>query len=201
MKTENYVLPLVAPEGRMFFQIRKNGLKRSFATALYYIIGIRLPGPGMLGGLLGHWIRALLAKHMLRECGCNVRVAPGARFGSGAVVSLGKNSNLSRDCWLLGDVTIGDNVVMGPEVATLTSNHEFQSTEVSIITQGQQEVEPVVIGDDVWIGLRSILLPGVKIGSHAVIGAGSVVTKDVPKWAIVAGNPARVIKYRSHPEM
>ena len=61
--------------------------------------------------------------------------------------------------------------------------------------QGMREAE-VIIGNDVWIGMRSIIMPGVKIGDGAVIGAGAVVTKDVPDYAIVGGVPARIIKYR-----
>lgn len=199
METEKYIQPLVSPESHMANQVSKNGLRRSLATALYYSIGIRLPGPGMPAGFFGHWFRTAVARYMLRSCGSGVRIAPGARFGSGACVTLGNNSNLSRNCWLLGDITIGDNVVMAPEVIILTSNHDFISTAQPIISQGQQEIKPVVIGDDVWIGVRAIILPGVKVGSHSIIGAGSIVTKDVPEWAIVAGNPARVIKYRLNP--
>lgn len=198
MEIEQYEQPLLTPEGRVFYQVRKNGLRRGFAAGLYYSIGIRLPGPGMPGGFFGHWLRARLARYMLRKCGSGVRIAPGARFGSGIVVSLGNNSNLSRNCWLLGDVTIGDNVMMGPEVIILTSNHVFCSTEKPMIVQGQEEMKPVVIGNDVWIGTRTIILPGVTVGSHSIIGAGSVVTEDVPEWAIAAGNPARVIQYRTN---
>ena len=197
MNTEEYEQPLLAPEGSVSYQVGKNGLRRSIAAGLYYSIAIRLPGPGMPGGYLGHCLRACLAKQMLRRCGGGIRIAPGARFGSGLVVSLGKNSNLSRNCWLLGDVTIGDNVIMAPEVFIITSNHAFQDAEKPMIVQGQGEMKPVVIGDDVWIGTRAVILPGIKIGSHSIIGAGSVVTRDVPEWAIAVGNPARVIKYRN----
>lgn len=199
MGTEQYVQPLLTPEGSASYQIRKNGIRRGLAAGIYYSIGIRLPGPGMPGAFFGHWFRVRLARYMLRRCGNGIRVAPGARFGSGAFVTLGNNSNLSRNCWLLGDVTIGDNVVMAPDVFIITSNHAFHSTEKPIIVQGQEDMRPVVIGDDVWIGTRVIILPGIKVGSHSIIGAGSVVTKDIPEWAIAAGNPARVIKYRTNP--
>ena len=66
-----------------------------------------------------------------------------------------------------------------------------------IRNQGRTEIKPVIIGDDVWIGARAIIMPGIVIGRGAVIGAGSVVTKNVDEYAVVAGNPARVIKYRS----
>jgi len=56
--------------------------------------------------------------------------------------------------------------------------------------------DPVIIGDDVWIGCNVVILPGTTIGSHAVIGAGAVVTKDIPEYAVVVGNPARIVKFR-----
>ncbi len=66
--------------------------------------------------------------------------------------------------------------------------------------QGVKSCEPVIIGDDVWIGTRVIILPGKKIGTGAILGAGAVITKDVPDYAIVGGNPAKIIKYRNTQE-
>jgi len=68
--------------------------------------------------------------------------------------------------------------------------HAFDRTDIPINQQGATEIQPVTIGDDVWIGQRAIIKPGVTVGNHAIIGAGSIVTKDVPEWAIVAGNRA-----------
>lgn len=94
-----------------------------------------------------------------------------------------------------GPLRIGDNVMMGPEVTILTHTHRIDRTDIPMGQQGSM-VSEVVIGDDVWIGMRAIILPGVRIGSGAVIGAGAVVTKDVPDYAVVGGVPARVIRYR-----
>jgi maltose O-acetyltransferase len=63
--------------------------------------------------------------------------------------------------------------------------------------QGYKDSQPVVIEDDVWLGARVIILPGIRVGHGAVIGAGAIVTKDVPPFAICVGNPARVIRYRN----
>ncbi len=87
--------------------------------------------------------------------------------------------------------------MMGPEVIVLTQHHKFDRLDIPMRQQGHKPYEPVIIGDDVWIGIRAIILPGVKIGKGAIIGAGAVVTKDVPEYAIVGGVPARVIKLRS----
>ena len=86
---------------------------------------------------------------------------------------------------------------MGPEVIILTENHRFERTDIPMRLQGRQELRPVAIHDDVWIGTRVIILPGVTVGRGAIIGAGAIVTKDIPEYAIVGGNPAKLIKYRN----
>jgi maltose O-acetyltransferase len=81
-------------------------------------------------------------------------------------------------------------------VTILSNSHNFNRTDISMRAQGAPPPRAVSIGNDVWIGTRVIILPGVRVGDHCIIGAGAVVTKDVPDWAIVGGNPARVIRYR-----
>lgn len=92
--------------------------------------------------------------------------------------------------------SIGDNVMMGPECMIFTRNHAFARVDIPMNQQGMKEFEPVSIGNDVWIGARVTILPGVHIADGCIIGAGAVVTKDIPEYAIVGGNPARVLKYR-----
>lgn len=84
----------------------------------------------------------------------------------------------------------------GERLYHLSHNHEFSDTSTPMIQQGFTEERPVYIGNDVWIGDRVIILPGVHIGDHSVIGAGAVVTKDVSEWVVAAGNPAKVVKMR-----
>ncbi len=86
--------------------------------------------------------------------------------------------------------------MMGPDVVILTQNHKFDRLDIPMLDQGFKDEQPVTICDDVWIGARVIILPGVTVGKGAIIAAGAVVTKDVPEYAIVGGNPARVIKMR-----
>lgn len=166
------------------------------ALFVYYVFAKNLPGPPTPFGSVGQWVRAGLARAIFLEMGRNVRVHQNVHFGSGAKLRIGDNSALAPDCWVASDTTIGNDVMMAPEVTILSSTHGTASTDVPMRLQPQPPKRPVVIGDDVWLGTRIIILPGVRIGSHSIIGAGSVVTKDVPEYAIVAGNPARVIRDR-----
>lgn len=94
-----------------------------------------------------------------------------------------------------GDVRIGKSVIAGPGLNIFSENHRFNRRDVPIKYQGEERA-PVVIGDDCWIGARVTVLSGVTIGTGAVVAAGSVVVKDVPPGAIVAGSPAQVLKSR-----
>ena len=99
------------------------------------------------------------------------------------------------NCMVHGPLEIGDKVMMGPDVVILTHTHNIDRTDIPMGDQGSR-VAKVTIGNDVWIGMRSIIMPGATIGNGAVIGAGAVVTKDVPDYAIIGGVPAKVIKFR-----
>ena len=85
--------------------------------------------------------------------------------------------------------------MMGPDVVILTHSHNIDRVDVPMGQQGSW-VRKVTIGNDVWIGMRSIIMPGITIGDGAIIGAGAVVTKDVPDYAVVGGVPARIIRFR-----
>ncbi len=113
-------------------------------------------------------------------------------------VILGKcvvlNHNVTLDCYASGKIEFGDDVIVGPNVYVTNHNHGINAEEL-IRTQKYVGKE-TVIGNDVWIGANVCILAGVSVGTGAVIAAGAVVTKDVPPYAVVAGVPAKVIKYR-----
>ena len=96
----------------------------------------------------------------------------------------------------IGLVKIWKNVMIGPELFAISRNHEFEDISVSMAKQGKRKDQPIIIEDDVWIGARVIILPGITIGTGSIVGAGSVVTKNVAPFSIVAGNPATVIRIR-----
>ena len=113
-----------------------------------------------------------------------------------SAVELRDNSGISIRAQINGKVIIGKDVMMGPDVCIYAINHEIRRVDIPMSHQGFAPEKPVVISDDVWIGARAIILPGVRIGTGAVIGAGAVVTKDVPDYAVVVGNPACILKIR-----
>ena len=86
--------------------------------------------------------------------------------------------------------------MMGPDVIILNGGHNFQKTDIPMRLQGEKQQIQTIIGDDVWIGTRAIIMPGVKIGKGVIVGAGAVVTKDIPDYAVVGGVPAKILKYR-----
>lgn len=148
-----------------------------------------------VGGIWGKWLRGICGKCVLEKCGQNVNIERNAIFSS--KVSLGNNSGIGIGASLSGTVNIGDNVMMGPYCTFYSRNHAFDRTDIPMREQGYQEEKVIVVGDDVWIGGHVIVLPGIHIGRGAIIGAGAVVTKNVPDYAIVAGNPAKIIRYRN----
>lgn len=96
-----------------------------------------------------------------------------------------------------GKIIIGNNVIIGPKSIFWTYSHNYNSENfIPYGPSDEDKVGDIIIEDNVWIGLSVIILPNVRIGEGAVVGMGAVVTKDVPKCAVVVGNPAKVIKYR-----
>lgn len=128
--------------------------------------------------------------------GKNVNIEKGADFGRGTGITIGDNSGIGVKCGVRGPLEMGKNIMMGPRVIIMTNRHNTERTDIPMNQQGFLPLQKVTICDDVWIGTRVIIMPGVTIGKGSIIGAGAVVTKDVPEYAVVAGVPAKVIKYR-----
>ena len=164
---------------------------------VYYFFARHLPASTNRYGLWARLVRRWVCSHLFKYAGRSINVEKGAFFGDGSQIEIGDYSGIGIDCRLNGPVKIGRDVMMGPEVMVLTANHKFARLDIPMWKQGSQPPEPVIIEDDVWIGTRVVILPGVHIRKGSVVGAGAVVTKDVPEYAIVGGNPAQVIKYRS----
>lgn len=166
--------------------------------ALYYGIARYLPQThSRFLGLGGGTFRRVCAKHLFAFCGENVNIERMAHFGTGEKIEIGSNSGIGISCRVPYDIKIGDYVMMGPYCNFLgSSTHRYDSVEIPMMKQGRINVGQTVIGDDVWIGQQCLVLGGKEIGSHSIIGAGSVVSKNVPSYVVAVGNPIKVIKER-----
>lgn len=108
-------------------------------------------------------------------------------------VTIGDRTRIGLGCVLIGPVSVGNDVMFAQNIVVSGLNHGYQDIETPPSLQ-PVETKPITIKDDVWIGANAVITAGVSIGKHAVIAAGSVVTKDVPDFSIAAGNPARILK-------
>lgn len=131
--------------------------------------------------------------------GRDVRIAPNVSFANAERVALGDHVQIGARCSLwAGNTTswirIGDRTTFGPEVFATAANYGLAAGQR--ITDQEMVERDIIIGQDCWIGTRAILTAGITIGDGAVIGAGSVVTKDVPAGAIAAGVPAKIVRMR-----
>jgi maltose O-acetyltransferase len=165
----------------------------------YYGIAQHLPASYRFQplGKFSKMCRAMACKRLFRICGEHVNVEKGANFYTGWEIEVGDYSSLGIDCMIPYNLKVGRDVMMGPDVIIVGENHRFADRDRPMRVQGYEEYPPVRIEDDVWIGARAIILPGLTIGKGSIIGAGAVITKDVPPYAICGGNPARVIRFRS----
>ncbi|MDE2028752.1 MAG: CatB-related O-acetyltransferase [Candidatus Omnitrophica bacterium] len=163
---------------------------------LYYGFAQHLPSGNLPLCRIFRSLRFFICRPMFASCGKDVNIEHGAFFHSGKAVSIGNFSGIGINANLSGKITIGDYVMMGRDVVIMTRNHEFFRTDIPMVQQGFRQEKPIVIGNDVWIGDRVIILAGVRVGDGAIIGAGSVVTRDVIPYAVVGGIPARVIRMR-----
>lgn len=123
------------------------------------------------------------------------KIEPYCRLIGDPEIILGNNFYLNAHCHFLGEIKIGDNVMIGPKTIIWGRDHGMELG--TPMNKQPHKKEPIIIEDDVWIGAGAIILKGVKIGTGAVIGAGSLVTKNIPPYAIALGSPAKVVKYRS----
>lgn len=166
-------------------------LKKKLFKGIYVVFARPLPGTGR--GLIKKW-RGFVAGQILESHGKDINIQRGATFSE--FVELGDHSAIGIDCIVDNRTVIGNNVMMARECIINPNNHEYCRTDIPMNEQGLRPPRDVVIGDDVWIGSRAMIMPGVHVGDGSIIAAGAVVTKDVPPYSMVGGVPAKVIKYR-----
>lgn len=147
---------------------------------------IEFPMRGM-GGLdkVDIGSRVIIRKHSWFSINrtCKVKIGGGTRIGRHFIVS-GEGSSIN----------IGKNVLMSERVFVTESHHSFEDIDAPVAHQNSVSKGPVKIEDDCWIGIGVCIMPNVTIGKHSIVGANSVVTKDIPPYSVVAGIPARIIR-------
>lgn len=116
-------------------------------------------------------------------------------------VFIGNKTIIGIGCTLIGPLTIGNEVMLAQNIVISALNHGYQ--DVSISPSMQKVIcKPIIISDRVWIGANCVITAGVTLGKHSIIGAGSVVTKDIPDYSVAVGNPAKVVKlYKPETEL
>ncbi len=137
--------------------------------------------------------RSRLLKELVPNAAPGLWLQPPFYCDYGYNMLVGESVFFNFNCIVLNvaPVTIGSRTMFGPNVQVYTATHPLNHVERS---SGKEYAKPIVIGDDVWVGGSAVICPGVTIGSRSVIGAGSVVTKDIPADVFAAGNPCRVIR-------
>ena len=137
--------------------------------------------------------RKALAKTLFASAGEGAYIEPPFYCDFGFNTHVGKHFYCNYDCVFLdcGKITIGDDVMLGPKVALYAVSHPIDPAVRSL---GYDYPMDITVGDRVWIGGSTVVCPGVTIGKNSIIGAGSVVTKDIPANVVAAGNPCRVIR-------
>ncbi len=153
--------------------------------------------------LIVRFIRMLFATNFKSvKRGKNLAIAPGVKIYPSKFISFGNNVMVGRDVIIStsqsggSPISIGDNVMIAHRTLIIGGNHEYSRTDIPINQQGEGRQAPIIIKEDVWIGANCIILSGITIGKGSIIGSGTVLTKSVPEYSIVVGNPGKVVKSR-----
>jgi maltose O-acetyltransferase len=167
---------------------------KKIKLVLYYLFFSKLPNSWWPGGRLFNKLRVASVRSII-PAGKNVKIQRSVYIGSGNNIVIGNNCQIN-ELARLDNVTIGNNVMIARESIILGKMHESGAVDVPMNEQGVKEVKRTIIEDDVWLGLRVVVMPGVTISQGSIIAAGAVVTKDTEPFGIYGGVPAKLIKKR-----
>jgi maltose O-acetyltransferase len=170
-------------------------LWRAPFVVLYYAVGARLPRTFWPGGIVFSLVRAALLRAMGCRVGRGCEIEPHVDVGFAPEVVIGNRCQINAGAFLR-NVIIGDDALIAPGVVILGRQHRFERTDVPMRAQGEVSYPATILEADVWLGQNVVVMPGVRIGTGAIVGAGAVVTADVRPFDIVGGVPARRIRSR-----
>ncbi len=180
----------------IYFAIKELALRKNIILTLK-IVGISRMRLGK---------KVYISEHVrvISEEGGRIEIGDQSKIGTmsivedrGGFIKIGKNTSINSLSVLYGHggLTIGDNVRAATQLIIVPANHNFSDPNILISEQGETK-KGIIIGDDVWLGARVTILDGVEIGHGSVVGAGSVVTSDIPPYSVAVGVPAKVIRER-----
>ncbi len=161
---------------------------------LYYVIVRKLPNRYFpLGHLISRFRGKFVTFLLGSKCGSNLELEANVFFGKFDDVKIGNNVQINQGC-TIRNVQVGNDVMIAPNANMIYVGHSYDQLDVSMRFQPEKRYPQIIIEDNVWIGMSVIILPGINIGTGSIVAAGSVVTKNVPPFSIVGGNPATFIR-------
>lgn len=167
---------------------------RIIKLIIYYAIASKLPNSWWPGGGFFNAFRVWCLKGVL-SIGNGNKVQKGVYVGNGKGITIGNHCQIN-EAVRLDNVSIGDNVMIARETVILGKTHEASDVTIPMTNQGNRQVDKTVVENDVWLGLRSIVMPGLTIATGTIVGSASVVTKSTDAYSIYGGVPAKFIKKR-----
>lgn len=150
----------------------------------------------IIGPIFNNIRYKLILKIHKQEKKQNVIIQKNLDISLTQIINIDSGSSIGKNSRIQGPIQIGKNVMIAPDLMTITQEHNFSRLDIPMNAQGDTEHKKIIINDDVWIGSRVIILPGIIIGKGSIIGAGAVVTKNVDAYSIIGGVPAKLIRYR-----
>ncbi len=176
-----------------YFDDKRNKMKK-FKLILYYLCFSKLPNSFWPGGSMFNRMRLSCLQGVLRM-GKNNKIQRSVYVGNGNNIVIGNDCQIN-EAVRLDNVELGNNVMIARESIILGKMHESNEVGMPMSKQGWKEVSKTYIEDDVWLGLRVVVMPGVRIRKGCIVAAGGVVTKDTVASGVYGGVPAKLIKIR-----
>lgn len=175
--------------------VGKEFIMHKLKLIIYYLIVAKLPNSrfGNIFRKIRIWYVCDILKIMQKDDGNFFE--ENVYIGNGKNITIGKHCHINENVFIQG-ATIGNYVMIAPNVTILNGSHKFDRVDMPMIMQGEEKELNPIIEDDVWIGRNTIIMPKISIGQGSIIGAGAVVAKNVESFTIVGGVPAKLIRKR-----